>query len=103
MTLLSRLPIFPLYYNGETKFTPIHCSDLTDVIHLVISKNVNTNIIECIGPEILTFKQILIKLLNLIDKKRLLLPFPLPLAMFTAKFFQLLPNPIVNSRSIKIT
>ena len=32
MTLLSRLPFFPLYYNGDTKFTPIHCSDLTDTI-----------------------------------------------------------------------
>ena len=102
MTLLSRLPIFPLYYNGETKFTPIHCSDLTDVIQLVISKNVNANIIECIGPEILTFKQILIRLLNLIDKKRLLLPFPLPLAMFTAKFFQLLPNPLLTVDQLKL-
>ena len=26
MTLLNRLPIFPLYYNGVTKFAPIHCS-----------------------------------------------------------------------------
>ena len=25
MTLLSRLPAFPLYYNGKTKFMPIHC------------------------------------------------------------------------------
>ena len=32
MTLLNRLPFFPLYYNGNTKFTPIHCSDLTDII-----------------------------------------------------------------------
>ena len=102
MSLLSKLPIMPLYYNGETKFTPIHCSDLTDVIQLVISKNVNANIIECVGPEVLTFKQILIKLLNLIDKKRLLLPFPLPLAMFTAKFFQLLPNPLLTVDQLKL-
>ena len=33
MTLLNRLPLFPLYYGGNTKFAPIHCSDLTDVIH----------------------------------------------------------------------
>ena len=32
MTLLSRLPVFPLYYDGKTKFTPIHCSDMTDII-----------------------------------------------------------------------
>ncbi len=102
MTLLSRLPVFPLYYNGETKFTPIHCSDLTDVINYVISKKVNSNIIECIGPQILSFREILVTLLKLINKKRLLLPFPHPLAMLTAKFFQLLPNPLLTVDQLKL-
>ena len=66
MTLLSRLPVFPLYYNGgKTKFTPIHCADLTDVINFVISKKVNSNIIECVGPQVLSFKEILITLLKI--------------------------------------
>ena len=102
MTLLSRLPFFPIYYNGDTKFTPIHCSDLTDVIDFVISKNVNTNIIECIGPEVLSFKQILNTLLNLINKKRLLIPFPLPLAVMTARIFQLLPNPLLTVDQLRL-
>ena len=59
MTLLSRLPIFPLYYSGKTKFTPIHCSDLTDVIYYVLKNNIENQIIECVGPEVLTFKEIL--------------------------------------------
>ena len=40
MTLLNRLPFFPLYYGGSTKFSPIHCSDLTDTIYHVISNNI---------------------------------------------------------------
>ena len=40
MTLLNRLPIFPLYYNGNTKFMPLHCSDITEIIYQVISKNI---------------------------------------------------------------
>ena len=59
MTLLNRLPFFPLYYNGNTKFTPIHCSDLTDTIYHIISKNIYSKIIECVGPEEMTFKEIL--------------------------------------------
>ena len=102
MTLLSRLPVFPLYYNGETKFTPIHCSDLTDVINFAISKKVNSNIIECVGPQILSFREILVTLLKLINKKRLLLPFPHPLAMLTAKFFQLLPNPLLTVDQLRL-
>ena len=44
MTLLNRLPIFPLYYSGNTKFMPIHCTDLTDVIFSIISKNIDIKI-----------------------------------------------------------
>ena len=102
MTLLRRLPVFPLYYSGKTKFMPIHCSDLTDIICDVIFKNDNFSIIECVGPETLNFKEILDKLLLLIDKKRFLLPFPLPIATFTAKLFQLFPNPLLTHDQLKL-
>ena len=96
MTLLSRLPVFPLYYNGDTKFTPIHCSDLTDIIYHVVSKNMYSKIIECVGPDVLSFKEILKKLLDLINKKRLLIPLPFFLANISAKLFQLFPNPLLT-------
>ena len=102
MTLLNRLPIFPLYYEGKTKFAPIHCSDLTDIIHYVISKNLYSKIIECVGPEIISFKDLLEKLLLLIGKKRLLLPFPLPLAEFSARFLEMLPNPLLTRDQLKL-
>ena len=102
MTLLNRLPLFPIYYNGRTKFTPIHCSDLTNIIYHVIENNINSKIIECTGPEILTFREILEKLLNLINKKRLLLPFPLPLAFMSAKLFQLLPQPLLTEDQLRL-
>ena len=102
MTLLNRLPIFPLYYGGKTKFAPMHCSDLTDTIHYVISNRVQSNIIECIGPEEISFKELLEKLLRLIDKRRILLPFPIVLAKFSAKFFEMLPNPLLTSDQLKL-
>ena len=102
MTLLSRLPFFPIYYSGQTKFTPIHCSDLTDIIYHIISKNINSKIIECVGPEVINFKEILKRLLKLINKKRLLIPFPLLLANITAKFFQLLPNPLLTEDQLRL-
>ena len=102
MTLLSRLPFFPLYYSGKTKFTPIHCSDLTDVIYHVISNNINSKIIECIGPEVVTFKDLIERLLILIDKKRILIPMPLLLASISAKIFQLLPNPLLTEDQLRL-
>jgi len=102
MTLLNRLPIFPLYYSGKTKFMPIHCSDLTDVIFQVISKNIHSKIIECVGPETLTFKEILENLLKLIEKKRILIPLPIFIANFTARIFQLLPKPILTEDQLRL-
>jgi len=102
MTLLNRLPIFPLYYSGRTKFMPIHSSDLVNVIFNVIDQNIYSQIIECVGPETISFKQILEKLLFLINKKRLLITFPLPLAKLSAKFFQLFPKPLLTEDQLAL-
>ena len=102
MTLLNRLPVFPLYYNGQTKFTPIHCSDLTDVIVNIIKKNIDSKIVECVGPEVLSFKEILVILLNSIGKKRFFLPFPLFAAKITAKIFELMPNPLLTVDQLRL-
>ena len=96
MSLLSKLPLFPLYYNGDTKFTPIHCSDLTDTIFYIISKNIYSKVVECVGPEIISLKGILKRLLKLINKNRLLIPLPFFAANMSAKFFQLFPKPLLT-------
>ncbi len=102
MTLLNRLPFFPIYYGGSTRFAPIHCSDLTDIIHNVITNNIYSKIIECVGPEIITFREILEKLLKLIGKKRILLPFPLPIADLSARFFEILPRPLLTRDQLRL-
>ena len=102
MTLLNRLPFFPLYYNGDTKFSPIHCSDLTDIIYDVISKNIYSKIIECVGPETITFKEIIEKLLKSIGKKRLTISFPLKLAEISASLFEIMPNPLLTRDQLRL-
>ena len=74
MTLLNRLPFMPIYYNGDTKFTPIHVSELVDIIFEMVQGKNNDLILECIGPEIITFKQIILKLLKAIKKKNSFTP-----------------------------
>ena len=102
MTLLNRIPIIPLYYKGETQFTPIHVSDLTEIIYQVVSKDITEKSIECIGPEVLTFKEIMQILLKAIDKKRLLVPIPFPIAKLMATFLGMLPNPIFTQDQLRL-
>ena len=102
MTLLNRLPIIPIYYEGKTKFAPIHVIDLVEIIFDVVQGKTKEQTIECIGPEILSFKEIILKLLKAIDKKRLLIPLPLAIAKMTAKILEIMPNPLITLDQINL-
>ncbi len=102
MTLLSLLPIFPLYYNGNTKFSPIHVSDFCEIIVKIIDESISSEIIECVGPEKLSFKEIIKKLLVAIDKKTFLLPVPTFIAKIIAFFLEKLPAPLITRDQLKL-
>ncbi len=97
MSMLKFLPVFPIYYNGKTAFYPIHVTDMCEIIENIILKESICETIECIGPEKLTFKKILEKLIKSLDVKRFLLPLPLFFAKFLASFFEtIMKNPILT-------
>jgi len=102
MTLLNLLPFFPLYYNGETKFSPMHVSDMAEIIYNIIDRNICSEKIECVGPEVMTFKEILEKLLILIDKKKILIPLPLTMAKLIAFFLEKIPKPLITRDQLKL-
>ena len=102
MSILSILPIFPLYYKGNTKFMPIHASEVADLLYYIIDKGITSKSIEAVGPEVLTFKKILQVLLNCINKNKLLLSIPLPLAKLSAAFFQIMPKPLITLDQLKL-
>tara|TARA_Y100000590_G_scaffold95096_1_gene107785 strand:+ start:39 stop:974 length:936 start_codon:yes stop_codon:yes gene_type:complete len=102
LSLLSILPIFPLYYHGETKFSPIHVSEVCEIISKLIDKNICSDVIECVGPEEISFKDIIKKLLVSVDKKRLLIPIPIFIAKIIAFLFEKFPKPLITRDQLKI-
>ena len=102
MSLLNILPFFPLYFNGKTKFAPMHVSDISEIIVKTIDQNICKEIIECVGPEVMTFKEIIKNLLFLIDKKKILIPLPLTIANFIAFFLEKIPKPLLTRDQLKL-
>ncbi len=102
MGLLNLLPIFPLYYGGKTKFMPLHCTEICNLILDLIENDTSEKTIECVGPEEMTFKEIIQKLLILINKKRFFIPMPIFIANIMATFFQFLPKPLITRDQIKL-
>ena len=75
---------------------------MAEIISTIIEKNINSQTVECIGPEQITFKEIVKNLLESINKKRILVPVPLFLANLFASFFELMPNPLLTKDQIKL-
>ena len=97
MSMLKLLPIFPIYYQGKTNFYPIHVSDICEIIDNIISNEIKSETIECIGPEKISFKHILQKLIKSLDINRILLPTPLFMAKLFANIFEItMKNPILT-------
>ena len=73
---------------------PLHCIDICNLILDLIQNDLSDKIIECVGPDELSFKEIIEILIRLIDKKRLFIPVPIFIANVMATFLQILPKPL---------
>ena len=97
MSMLKLFPIFPIYYQGKTNFYPIHVSDICEIIENIISNEIIAETIECIGPEKISFKHILQKIIRSLDINRILLPTPLFMAKLFANIFEItMKNPLLT-------
>ena len=100
MSLFS--PFLPLIMGGETKFQPVYVEDVCKGIMKILKKNITNQIFEFGGPDIFTFKELLQILLKIINRKKLLIYIPKIVAIIMAKFFQVLPNPLLTEDQIKL-
>ncbi|MDP6440876.1 MAG: complex I NDUFA9 subunit family protein [Pelagibacteraceae bacterium] len=97
------LPILPLIGGGLTYFQPIYVGDIAKSIMAVLEEEeINNNIFELGGPQIITYKELMKILLKEINKKRFLVPIPFPFAKFQAKILQLLPKPLLTVDQIEM-
>ena len=102
MTLINLLPFFPLYYKGKTKFSPIHVSDMSEIILNIIERNICSEIIECVGPEVITFKEIVEELSALVGKKKILISLPISIAKLIAFFLEKIPRPLLTRDQLRL-
>jgi uncharacterized protein YbjT (DUF2867 family) len=86
-------PALPLIGGGRTRFQPIYVDDLAAAIVAATQMpQAAGQIYELGGPEIFTFRELMEKLLAEINLQRALVPIPFPIAMFQARFTELLPG-----------
>jgi NADH dehydrogenase len=92
---LARLsPMLPLIGGGETKLQPAYVGDVaTAVADAVDGKTKAGATYELGGPEVLTMREIIKIILDITDRKRMLVSLPFGLAKWQALLLQFAPGP----------
>jgi len=83
-------PALPLIGGGHTKFQPIYVGDVADAIAAICrDPKAAGATYELGGPQIYSFRQLMEVVLREIDRKRLLVPVPFPIATIQAAALEL--------------
>ncbi len=91
---LARMsPALPLIGGGLTKLQPVYVGDVaTAVAHAVDGKTKEGAVYELGGPEVLTMREIMEIILDVTERRRMLMPLPFGLAKLQALFLQFAPG-----------
>lgn len=74
-------PALPLIGGGVTKFQPVYCDDVAEcVVRALEMEAARGQVFELGGPSVYTFRELMAYILKTIDRKRLLIPVPFPIA-----------------------
>ena len=93
--LARMLPVLPLIGGGTTKLQPVFVGDVATAIADAIEGKARPGATyELGGPDVLTLRQLQEYVLKTIERERLLVPLPFPLARFKAMFLQFAPGPL---------
>ena len=84
--LSNLLPIFkmsffiPLFGDGSKKFQPVLIEDIVDFVsNLIELLNIDERLFELGGPDVFTYREFYTLISELMNKKRVLVPVPMPI------------------------
>lgn len=103
--LIRSSPVVPLIGGGTVLFQPIWVEDVVSVVLSVLAspQQSSQQTLTIGGPAIYSFAQLIAALLQAMQKRRILLPVPLPLVGVGASLLQaLLPRPPLTTAALSL-
>ena len=96
-------PALPLIGGGTTKFQPVFVGDVAEAIARSVDGAVKGgHIYELGGPNVLTFRQCMDEMLEVIDRKRLFVPVPWWAAELQGAVLGMLPKPLLTRDQVTL-
>ena len=99
---LSMAPVIPVVKTSY-RFQPILVNDVaTAIVKAIEIKKNEGKIYEIGGPKVISFGDMVKSILNTINKKRLIVDLPMPLAKVQASLLSLMPKPLLTRDQCEI-
>ena len=101
---LARIaPALPLIGGGNTRLQPVFAGDAAKAVIAGLTGNAKGgDPYELGGPEVLTLKEVMQRVLAYTMRRRWLVPVPFSLAKLQAAFLQLLPKPLLTIDQVRL-
>ena len=96
-------PVLPLIGGGNMRFQPVFVGDVAQaVVAALDGRAAAGQVYELGGPEVLTFRQVLERILHHCGRRRLLVPVPFWLARLKGAVLQLFPSPMLTVDQVNL-
>ncbi|MGB7660604.1 MAG: complex I NDUFA9 subunit family protein [Pseudolabrys sp.] len=103
VTLLERLPIYPMFGRGLTRLQPAYVEDVAEAITRALQRTEKHPItFECGGPRVYSYEELLKAAAHEAGLKPKLIPIPFAAWHVLAWFAEMLPNPPITPNQVEL-
>ena len=102
LSMLRRLPVFPMFGTGETRLQPTYVEDVAEAVGRVLQISAAHNVYELAGPRVYTYRALLQTIATQAGRRPRLVPFPFALWRLIGSISEFLPNPPITANQVDL-
>jgi uncharacterized protein YbjT (DUF2867 family) len=101
--LLDRLPVYPMFGNGQMRLQPVYVEDVGQAIATVLQRaQMRLIVFECGGPRVYSYQEFLRAVASAAGIKPILIPVPYAAWHALAWIAETLPNPPITRNQVEL-
>jgi uncharacterized protein YbjT (DUF2867 family) len=103
LQLLNRLPVLPMFGNGQMRLQPVYVEDVGQAIAKIMQRELTgPTLFECGGPRVYSYEELLRVVASASGIKPILFPVPLAAWGALARISELLPSPPITRNQVEL-
>lgn len=102
LVMLRRMPVFPMFGEGEVRLQPVYVEDVGEASARVLQSPGAHPVYELAGPRVYTYRALLTALAASADSRPLLMPIPFALWHAIGYLGEFLPSPPITRNQVEL-